>query len=448
MHSCELTPLHRDRFLAGELTSAERRTVLEHLVGGCAACRAHFAGHLSPGRRRAVSGAGYEETSERVSDSLAKLIELRDRIEVERRAAADLFERFRAYPPKRQWTLIRNSRRVDSAEFFRLVVEAGYQAIYDDPRRTLELAEMARTIAERLDTASYSAALCADLRSRAWRHIGNARRALANLAGAAEALQAARGELELGTGDPLEEAEQLYFESSLLRAERRLDEALRRVRRARRLYSILGETHLAGHMDTAEASILQVMGRDAEALDRMRRAIRKIDPERDSRLALAVRHNLAWALQAAGQVEEALATLAELRPRYFELGDRLTLLRLRWLEAQIYRQQGRGDEAETALREAMVGFAVAETPYEVANVALELALLLGERGETAQVRALAAETLQIFRSLGVEREAIAAWLLFQQAIEAEAVTAALIERLSRYYQAAKHQPGLRFELGA
>ena len=58
---------------------------------------------------------------------------------------------------------------------------------------------------------------------------------------------------------------------------------------------------------------------------------------------------------------------------------------------------------------------------------------------------LAAETLVLFRSIGVARESIAAWTVFQQAAEAQAVTAALLERLGRYYAEAKLRPDLKFD---
>ncbi|HSM13179.1 MAG TPA: hypothetical protein VLA66_03860 [Thermoanaerobaculia bacterium] len=62
-----------------------------------------------------------------------------------------------------------------------------------------------------------------------------------------------------------------------------------------------------------------------------------------------------------------------------------------------------------------------------------------------EVRQLAADTLVLFRSIGVAREAIAAWMVFQQAAEAEAVTVGLIERLARYFTEARLRPELVFE---
>ena len=62
-----------------------------------------------------------------------------------------------------------------------------------------------------------------------------------------------------------------------------------------------------------------------------------------------------------------------------------------------------------------------------------------------EVKRIAGDTLVLFRSLGVAREAIGAWMVFQQAAEAEAVSGALIERLARYYAEARLRPELRFE---
>ena len=57
----------------------------------------------------------------------------------------------------------------------------------------------------------------------------------------------------MGSGEPLEEAEHLYFTASVYRAERRLDEALRAILRSRRIYRMVGDRHLEGRALMCEA---------------------------------------------------------------------------------------------------------------------------------------------------------------------------------------------------
>ncbi|KAB2966759.1 MAG: hypothetical protein F9K18_05160 [Thermoanaerobaculia bacterium] len=431
------------RFAAGEARGAERRRILEHLLAGCPRCRESLDALRAP--RDGAAAAESEPDLPSISGILAGLGERAARIEHERESAREHLRSFRTHPVARQWTLVRNSRRFDTWSFCAGLIEASFESIYDDPRRARELAEMALEISERLDPAPYGERAVFDLRGRARAHLGNARRALGDLAGAEDNLRQARALLEEGTGDPLDEAELLYYEASLLRARRELDAALRKARRSARLYRELGDRHLEGRSRVNEGQIQILRGEIERAGKAYREALELIEPQRDRHLFLAVRHNLTWWLMESGKGAAALEQLESFRGDYQALGDRSAALRLRWLEGRILHRLGRAEEAVAALAEAIEGFAASELPYEVANTSLDLALIHAERGRFGEVRRVAAETLVLFRSLGVEREAIAAWLVFQQAAEAEAITLALIERLSRYYAAARANPDLRFE---
>lgn len=443
---CEVPASELLRFSAGESRGAERRRILEHVLAGCPRCRQSLDAlrDLRDGPA-AASGRRTDEDGPSISRVLANLGERATRIDREREDARALLPEFLGHPTARQWTLLRNSRRFDTWSFCAQLIEAAFEAVYDDPRRSLALAEMARELAERLDPAPYGERCVFDLRGRAWAHVGNAKRALGDLPEAEAALRRARLLLEDGTGDPLDEAELYYYEASLLRAQRRLDLALRKVRRSIRLYRELGDPHLEGRSLLNEGVIHAVRGEPEAALQADRRALEGIDPARDRHLALAVRHNLVWHSMEAGLLDEALSSLAKFEHEYRRIGDRASMLRLNWLRAKLLEKTGPVEQAREAYRIAIEGFADAELPYEVAVVSLELAVLETERGNLGEVRRLAGETLVLFRSLGVAREAIAAWLVFQQAAEAEAITLALIERLSHYYAAARANPGLSFE---
>jgi tetratricopeptide (TPR) repeat protein len=440
---CTIPAAELLRFAAGASRGAERRRILEHVLAGCERCRQSLDALRE--LRGEAEAAGPEPEEPSITRILAGLGERASRIDRERREARGLLEEFARHPPARQWTLVRNSRRFDTWSFCAALLERAFEALYDDPHRALDLAEMAHEIADRIEAAPYGERLVADLRGRAWAHLGNARRALGDLPAAAEALARARECLDDGTGDPLDEAELLYFEASLLRAQRRLDDALRKIRRSIRLYHELGDRQLEGRSSLNEASILTLRGEHDLAVATVRKALGLIDPERDSHLALAARHNLVWALMESGRLEEAQNSLANFRDEYSPVGDLSTWRRLEWLQARLLEQAGQADEAAAAFRRAIDGFGTDELPYEVAMASLDLALLEVRRGRLAEVRQLAGDTLVLFRSLGVAREAIAAWLVFQKAAETEAVTVALVERLARYYAETRLRPGRPFE---
>lgn len=431
------------RFAAGESQGAEKRQILEHLLGGCEQCRDGLA-ELKQLRQEPPPDEHPDGNAASVSRILASLAERAERIERERHAAQHHLAAFLGHPLPRQWTLLRNSRRYDTWSFCAGLLETAFQAMYDDPRRAREQAEMALQIAERLPGEPYGARSVADLRARAWAHLGNARRALGDFPGAVEALRLSRNLLQDGTGDPLEEAELLYYEASLLRGERRLDEATRKIRRSIRLYREVGDTHLEGRSILNQASIELVRGNAETARGLVLQAIEKIDAGRDARLALAARHNLVWETMEAGRLVESIDLLHGYRGDFEQLGAS-SRLRFSWLEAKLLGRLDRAAEARAAFQRCVEGFADLELPYEVALVSLEWAVLEMGASRLSEVRRLATETLVLFRSLGVTREAIAAWMVLERAIEGETVTAALLERLTTYFQRSKLRPELQFE---
>ncbi len=428
------------RFAEGQAQRAERREVLEHLLRGCHHCRA-ILDRIQTAETEPSMEMGDDSTMARV------LANLRDKtafVEMERTKAASQIAGFMEHPSPRQWTLIRNSHRYDSSSFCILLLDRAFQAIYDDPRRSNDLAEMALTLAERLDSAPAGPGIIVDLIAQAHGQIANSQRALGNLAEAGRLLSLAKREIEDGTGDPLLEAQLHYFESSLHRANRDFPRALRSVRTAARIYRELGDDHHEGQCLVNEAVILSIDGKLEDSLRLIEVALPLVDPERDPHLALGARHNLVWRLMDLGRGDEAQEKLDEFRADYEALGDRVSLGKRSWLEAKIHCVTGLPAEAEVAFEDAIAVFADLDLPYEVAMISLDLAGLLAERGRFAEMKELAAETLVIFRSLGIGREAIAAWLAFQSAVEAEAVTASLIGKLASYYSEAKLKPELAF----
>lgn len=439
---CEVGGEELASFAAGELSGAPRRRILEHLLRGCGSCRGRIAELQAP---EPESGEGLEAGGdERLGELLRGLTERRDRMEAERREAEQLLGSFLGHPPARQWTLLRNSARYVTYSFANGLVDSAFAIILDDPRRSHALLEMALELAERIDPEPYSKRLLNDLRARALGHLANAERTLGDLAGAHRTLARARRFLDEGTLDPLLEGELHYLEASLLRGQRRTEAALRRIRSAVRLFAELGEPVWWARCLSNEASILSVHGDTEGALRSARRAVEIADTSDDRRLTLGVRHALVWATMESGRPAEALALLEAIRGSYRAVGDRSTLLRLRWLEARILQQLGRGDAAAAAFEATVDGFAAAGLPYEVASASLDYALLLAEDGRAADVARLATATLETFRGLGVEEGVIAAWLLFHRSAQSGAVTVSLIERLAEYFREARLRPGLTF----
>ncbi len=100
------------------------------------------------------------------------------------------------------------------------------------------------------------------------------------------------------------------------------------------------------------------------------------------------------------------------------------------MEASIIQGLGRPAEAEALYREVRSAFLSLEKGYDAALVSLDLAALLAEQGRTSELKPLAAEIVAAFGIRGVDREALASLLLFQQACAEESVTLEMIRRLA------------------
>ena len=380
-----------------------------------------------------------------MSRILANVANFERRLNAERAKAAEQWEGFTRHPPQRQWTILKNSARFNTWPFCEKLLQAGWDALYDDPHRALEWNRMALLIADRIPAGAYGRRSEFDFRGRAWDRIANSLRATSDLAGAETALVTAERLLEEGSGEPLGEAEHLYFKASLRRAQRRFQEALTAIRKSRRIYRTIQDPHLEGRSLLCHAAIHDISGEPLKACELARQAVAQIDPQRDPRLALAARHNVIWYLMSAGLADEARLELEELRPLYFENGDRMNLLRLKWMEGRIFRLRGDLAGAESRMRVAQAGFVEAEIPYEAAMVALDIAVLLAENGRTHEIKSLASELVTVFRRLGVAREACAALMVFEGAAKAEIVTLTLLSKLGDYLERLRAQPDLRFE---
>lgn len=185
-----------------------------------------------------------------------------------------------------------------------------------------------------------------------------------------------------------------------------------------------------------------------EAIRQIRRGLGLIDWEREPRLVLMARHNLAWFLNDCGKSEEALHQLERFRHTYQEFDGSWTGLRLSWLAGRIAVGLGRLEEAERTLREVKLRFLAEGYGYDASLVTLDLANLYLQQGRLAEVRALAEEMLAVFLSHDIHRQALAALTVFQKAAQADGATPDLVEEIAHYLRRARRNPRLRFEPAA
>jgi tetratricopeptide (TPR) repeat protein len=381
-----------------------------------------LGGYLEAGAR----GSG------RAAERLTGILEEIDR------AAVLLGELLAEAAPDRRH-LIAIQPRFQALQLCELLLARSRDAWFTDAAAAVEMAELAVAVSGRLDTERYGESLIADVQARAWACFGNALRISSDLRRAEEALRTAEEHNRAGGEDAYTSAEILSFKASLRNSQGRFEEAAALLDDVIGVYREARDRHREGRALIQKGTARSYSGRHSEAIRLVRRGLSKIDAFEEPRLLVSARHNLIGYLNESGRHEEALRTLQETRDLYLQLGERSHLVRLRWLEGRIHRDLGHLAEAEAALRDAREDLVQQGIAVDAAFVALDLAVVLLKRGDSAELKRLALEMLPIFESRDVRDEAFAAFLLFRQAAEAEQVTLGLLQEMADALEKARRR---------
>ncbi len=359
---------------------------------------------------------------------------------IARQRAEVLWDRLKKRTPAERRSLVRHGTKFrDWALCERVAAESIKQAP-NHPKESLELAELSLLIADLLPAGQ---AWSLRMQGYAWVHVSNSLRACNNLPGADDAIGRARKLWEAGApGDPglLNPAWLPGLEAALRRAQRRFPEALKRIEEA----LALDKGELRGEILLTKARIHETLGDSEASIAALLEAVPLIDPAREPRNAWVLRLNLLVDLCQLGRFEEAEAKLPEVQALAERLGEELDLTRVVWLTAKIDAGLGRLQKARVSFDQVRRVFLRRELTFDYALVTLELAVLLLEQGRTAEVKTLAKEMLQIFRTQKVERETLAALGIFCDTAQQESATVNLARRIVRFLRRAQHDPELRF----
>jgi tetratricopeptide (TPR) repeat protein len=359
-----------------------------------------------------------------------------------RRQAAALLARLRAYGTGERRALVREAAEFQSWALCELVCAESERAAAHDAHAAVELGELAVEIA-----------LVAPEEER-WRRrlegyarvfAASAVRVAGTPAAASEDFERALKVWESGAPAdpyPLDGSRLLDLEASLRRDQRRVDEALELLDRA---LAIHANGPAAGRLLLMRAQALEVLGDYEGAVATLRRAAPQIDEKSEPRLAFILRTNLALDLGYLGRAGEGWELLAEARVLGGRLGNRIDLLRVRWVEAILAERMGRTADAEAAFTEVRDGFLALKMPYDAALATVHLAALyLAGGGRAREVKALIARAVPIFEAEEVHVEARKALALFRRAVEEERATIELARQLTAYLERARRDPGLVF----
>jgi tetratricopeptide (TPR) repeat protein len=411
------------RWLSGGLEQEEMlRQVIPHFLARCPVCRE---------RREEI--ARLQKEVGHWNEEVAVL---------EGREAPELWDRLAERPYAEQLRMVEEDEALHAWGLCQLLLKKSREAVFNDPGKAVELANLALRIVRQLG-AAYDTNWVMDLRARCFAYLGNSRRVLGELRSADDAFGKAEGCLaRSSSGNREVQAEVFGLKISLLRAQRRLSEALELADQVLDLYREAGDLHESRKGLLQKAKILEEMGDLAQASQLLVQGAGEIDRSTEPRLFAYFRFNLAVCFLQAGQPKEAERLLPDLRDVLQGTAQLLDLVRLRWVEGNVDLALGRLGPAEAAFREVQRDFLERHMGYDAALVSLDLALLYAREGCVDDLKRLAAELMPIFESRDVHREAIIALLMFQRACEEETLTVDLVRQFAEYLRRERRGNGM------
>jgi len=336
-------------------------------------------------------------------------------------------------------TVQERKNRIEGAEDYQTwaIVEwlanASVRDAADKPARAVELAELALFAVRFVPGPD-----CRRARLEGWAdfHLANALRVKNDHDGADAAVERGWVSWRAGAEDdflPFEEGRLLEFEASLRRDERRFDEALDLLARA---LDISPEEN-KGRILLIKAATLAVKG-DVEAavaaLWQARPYVEKCGVPRDFLILL---FNLTDSVLRLGRLPEAADLLSDVRDAAIALGNELDFHRTVWLQARLDAALGKIPVAIAALEQVFGVFVALGLPYDAALAGLDLAALYLQHGRPRDVVPLALQMEEVFRAKKVDREAMAALLLFCAAARREEATAELARQTADVIEKAR-----------
>jgi tetratricopeptide (TPR) repeat protein len=357
--------------------------------------------------------------------------------EEDRQRAKEQLPLLEAYTPAQRAVVVRLD---DEHQPWALCLEAGEASVAAASQDAEEAGKLARLSREFAEEVKSPQGWPEAIRSRALACEANAFRAPGNLKEARKRFDEANRLAEAGA-DPyglLDPGKLPDLEASLCRDERDFENALRLLDKA----VAIGWSPARSLIN--KGFTLEVMGDYEGSAEALRAAGARLDREAEPRLWYKQRAQLASTLTQIGRHSEAAELIEAARPVAMELGDKIDLIRLTWVEGRIQVGLGHRAAARFLLEQAQARFAKEGMAYDVCLAAMEIAGLMLDEGKSAEVKAMTLELAEAFESEKVHHEARKALDLFRKAAEREAATAELARRVLSFLFRSQHDPALRF----
>jgi tetratricopeptide (TPR) repeat protein len=407
------------KFLGLKTSKKENRRIVGHLLTGCRPCLHLAARAASEAGLFSTGPAGGADVYEVVFDRALEYASREERrLAVEKLHGWAQWAFLEALRPDERTLWVQTDPAFQTWSLYHRLLEAGRWYLRQDPAEAVDIGHLAIQVAERLDPSEMEPERVADLQAAAWAALANTQRVAGDFDGARQAFnQAWRILEERGTNDPLERASLLSLEASYIKDVGEFETAEAILEEALDLYRVARDVHMQGRVLVQMGEIIGHVVPERGILH-IRKALALIDISQEPRLEVCAQHALAWFLTDLGRPEDALAVLDRARPLYAQSQDELIQLRLHWLEAKIAHRRGDLAAAASIFQQLWEELRVRDLNQEVVLVSIELAEVFTKQGEAARAADLAAGCYTIMRSWGLHKDALAAWIVFQESLQA------------------------------
>ncbi len=397
---------------------------------------------VSERERMEADQTGQQNDSSVLDDPRAMDGMLRDllsrtaRVSQERAQAPALLAELLAMPNQEREVEVATQPQFQTYSLASYTLERCEKVVTHDPVMAGELARLARAIAGQADPRQCggSAAL-ADLEAYAMAMEGNAQRVCNEFRQAHRMFIEARQAQERGGADPDLSARIDLLEASLRRDLRLFPSALDLLDKAERIFVALKDRNLQAKTIINRATVYLVMRELNSVVENLQRAL---PLAQDPWLALAVRHNLIFALAECGRARDAAELYQESKQLYLQFNDPLTTSRRIWAEGLIAREIGEDlGEAERLLTEAADRLSEHGYPMDAALAGLDLVTVYARRGQSSEVLRVASNLVRLFQMREMNPEALAALKMVHEAAERQAVNLSLLSTIAEKVRASQ-----------
>lgn len=304
----------------------------------------------------------------------------------------------------------------------------------EEPRRGVQIADLALKTLDVLDSTSLKAQDLSNLKAQGWAWLAAARCLAGDHRGAEQAFDTAERFFQLSDLNPVIQGEISLFKASLRRDQRHFQDAWNLLEQAAELYTRADRGDLMVTVLIAKATVRYEEGEAADAIPFLEEAQGRIDERTDGFVKLSLFHNLVTAYAETGRYSQALDLLSQTRELSAKYGRGYHRIRLRWLEGVILRGRGQFEQAEAALVEARESFARINDTVTAALVCLDIAQLYYRQNRLSDLEDLTSSMVPLFSALQHHREAYVSLQLFHRAVQERKLNSMVLEKAKKALQ--------------